>query len=119
MEERLTAQSARVNHLVFGGMLIVAGLLLFANGLSIWNLFTLWPLIVVGIGISSVMTACCMARLRSGVATAAIGLWLSLNELTSVRYRDSWPLLLVAIGGLIAWGAIVPGSRCQEHGHDH
>lgn len=119
MEERLSTSPARGKELVFGGMLIAAGLILFANGLSIWGVFGLWPLIVVGIGLSTIVSACCMARLRSGVMTAVIGLWLSLNEFTAVRYRDSWPLLLVAVGGLMAWGAIAPGSRCEVHDHDH
>ncbi len=100
-------------HLVFGLMLIVGGIVLTLNGLDIAYVFGLWPLILVGLGISRILDACCAERRRSGAWLLAIGSWCALNEFTALRYRDTWPLLLVAVGALIIWDAAVPASRCS------
>jgi hypothetical protein len=122
MEERRLQSPSRAKHLVTGSMLVLAGLILLGAGLSIWHVFRLWPLVILGIGLAGVAGACCPPRRRSALMTTAVGAWLLLNETTTVRYRDSWPLLLVAIGALIAWGAMMPAKTCpacEERHHAH
>jgi len=122
MEDRLLQSPTRVKHLVVGSTLVAAGLILFGAGLSIWHIFRLWPLIIVAGGVTGVASACCAPRRRSALMTTTIGVWLLLVETTTLRYSNSWPFLLIAVGGLIAWGALVPTRPCAACGgkhHDH
>jgi hypothetical protein len=120
--ERRTRR-APIRHLVFGLMFIVGGSVLTLKGLDIAYVFGLWPLVLVGLGIDRILGGCCARRRRSGVWLLAIGSWLSLNAFTALRYRDTWPLLLVAVGALIVWDAVAPsGDRCPlcaEGRHAH
>jgi hypothetical protein len=50
------------------------------------------------------------SALRAGPSERALflfgGVWLLLNDLQVLRYRGSWPLLLVGFGSKIAWDAL-------------
>jgi hypothetical protein len=39
-----------------------------------------------------------------------IGVWLLLNEMRVLRFRDSWPLILVALGVHTMWKALRPAQ---------
>jgi hypothetical protein len=104
---------ARAQHVVFGVLLVAAGLYLALNQRSIFEVFGLWPLLLVGLGIARIAGGCCAHTRRSGAWLLAFGLWFLLNEMTSLRYRDTWPLLLVAVGILIVWDAVWPSDRCS------
>jgi hypothetical protein len=112
-------RQARIRHTVFGGMLIVGGLLLWYSGLGLWHVGALWPLVVVGLGTSRLLGACCARQRRDGVWLLTLGLWFALNQFTVLRYHDTWPLLVVAVGGLITWRAIAPLDGCAicKEGH--
>ncbi len=114
---------APLRHLVFGLMLIVGGGVLTLNGRGIEYVFGLWPLIPLGLGVDRILGACCAHRRRGGLWLVAIGSWFSLNAFTSLRYRDTWPWLLLAVGVLIIWEAVAPSgercSLCAEGGHAH
>ncbi len=108
-------ERAPMRHLVFGLMLIVGGILLTLNGHGIEYVFGLWPLVPVGLGVDRILNACCTHRRRAGTWLLAIGSWLSLNAFTTLGYRDTWPLLLLAVGVLIMWEAVSPsGDRCPS-----
>jgi len=103
----------RVRHVTFGALLVVAGVILALHQLSIFHVFGLWPLLLVGLGISKIAAGCCAHARKSGAWLLAFGLWFLLNEMTSLRYRDTWPMLIVAIGILIVWDAVWPSDRCS------
>jgi hypothetical protein len=112
---------ARVRHVTFGVMLVVAGVILTIHQLNIFHVFGLWPLLLVGFGISKIVAGCCTHARREGAWLLAFGLWFTINEVTSLRYRDTWPILVVAIGILIVWDAVWPSdccSLCAEGHHD-
>ncbi len=115
-------RQARVKHVVFGAMLVAGGVLLLLNHRDIFFVFGLWPLVLVGLGLARVLGGCCAHCRRDGVWLLAIGAWFALNEFTRLGYHDTWPLLLVAVGGLIVWEGVAPRERCEvcaegRHGH--
>jgi hypothetical protein len=121
MDAHQISRQARTKNAVFGGMLIAGGLWLVFGGRDIWYLGTLWPLLIVGLGVSKILGACCRAQQRDGAWVLALGLWFVLNEFTNLRYHDTWPLLLVAFGTLVTWQAVSPAERCvtcTEGDHD-
>lgn len=55
-----------------------------------------------------------MRRLVAGIAAVLIGgwIWLSALGVSWISFRRDWPLLLVALGGYVAWrGARSLGRR--------
>ena len=71
---------ARVRHATFGAMLVVAGIILALHQLNIFHVFGLWPLFLVGLGISKIAAGCCAHARKSGAWLLAFGLWFTLNE---------------------------------------
>ncbi len=64
---------------------------------------TLWPLIVVGVGLSRFVDFSDGEKGRhrgSGMVTMLVGCWLLINTLGlfDLTYRDSWPLLVILLG---------------------
>ena len=121
MEQGLDQHQSRAKQIGFGVTLAAAGLLLASQGLNIWHVFSLWPLFLVGLGLSKILAACCRKERRSGVWLLALGLWFALNQFTILGYHQTWPMLLVAIGGFMVWDAFVPAERCAicaRHRHD-
>jgi hypothetical protein len=114
MEQSLDQRHSRAKQIGFGVTLVVAGLLLAVRGLDIWHVFNLWPLFLVGLGLSKMLAACCKRETRSGVWLLALGLWFALNQFTVLGYHQTWPMLLAAIGGFMVWDALVPADRCAN-----
>jgi len=93
---------------VVGLMIVAIGLILFLDqtGLLDWRpTWSLWPFIVIGLGLARLATPR-QDGTREGGWLIFIGSWLLLNELQVLRYRDSWPLILVAIGIHTMWKAV-------------
>ena len=61
---------------------------------------TLWPLIVVGVGLTRFLDGEDGRRRRSGMVIMLVGCWLLINTLGlfGLTYQDSWPLLLILLG---------------------
>jgi hypothetical protein len=97
---------------VFGLMLILLGVVLILQNtglvpstpLGFWWL-TLWGLLFISLGVAKLFTRN-PGNLREGVGQLFIGSWLLLNQFQVLRYRDSWPILLVGIGIGITWSAL-------------
>ncbi len=113
------ARETRVRHLTFGAMLVVAGVILVLHQMDIFDVFSLWPLLLVGLGLSRIIAGCCAHSRKSGAWLLAIGAWFLLNQQHVLRYRDSWPILLVAVGVLIVIDAVWPSDRCTLCAEGH
>jgi len=72
-----------------------------------WNL---WPMIVIGLGLARFLQPRSNGP-REGGWLMFIGVWLLLNEMNVLRYRDSWPLFLVAAGVHTMWKAFARRNR--------
>lgn len=100
------------------GLLIMAlgvGLLLDKTGIIAgfgWQNF--WPCVLIGAG---------LIRLsfprhdggRDGGWMLFIGVLLLLNQMRVLRFQESWPLFIVAVGGTMVWKEVFRrGSRVHE-----
>jgi hypothetical protein len=98
--------------IVFGLMLILLGVVLIlrnvglvpTTSVGIW-LLTVWALLFISLGLVKLFTPSPRIR-REGVGQLFIGSWLLLNQLQVLKYRDSWPILLIGIGIGIIWAAL-------------
>jgi hypothetical protein len=94
---------------VIGLMIVGLGVVLFFDqtGLLGWRpSWNLWPFLIIGIGLARFVTPRPDGS-RDGGWLVFIGVWLLLNEMHILRYRDSWPIFLVAIGIHTMWKAVV------------
>jgi hypothetical protein len=90
--------------LYIGLVLIAAGLVFLTGNLGIVIRYW-WPMLFVLVGIPKLL------RLRTlwyGVWLVTVGAWLELVQLHQfgLTYANSWPLLLIIIGGIIALRAV-------------
>src|SRR5258708_34424866 len=88
--------------LVFGG---VALLLDHLGIISVDRLWRFWPLLLVCAGIPNVMRR---EHRLWGILLITGGVLFQLNELGigHFRWNDIWPILLIATGLMLMWGAI-------------
>ena len=100
---------------LFTGLVLVAAGIAFLTGDFGHVIRHWWPMLVVLVGIPKLF------RRRvfwSGLWLIAVGAWLQLVQLHvfGMSYRNSWPLLLIFIGGGIALRAVfdVAGGERDE-----
>lgn len=113
------AQSSafRITPQVILGLLIVGfGLLLTADNLGYVeadDILRYWPLLLVAFGLARVIGTDCTSSRVSGGVMIVIGLWLTADELMAVPidFERWWPMILVAIGGLIVFRAMRGGGQ--------
>ena len=94
----------RQGNIVIGVMLVLIGLALALDraGVIAWTgHWTLWPVILIGIGLASFVQSPPGAPKR-GLLFMIGGLWLLGGEMGLVSLANSWPLLVVAFGVVIA-----------------
>jgi hypothetical protein len=100
---------------LFTGLILIAVGVAFLTGnfggiISHW-----WPMFIVLVGIPKLLR---LRTLWQGLWLIAVGAWLQLVQLHAfgMTYRNSWPLMLILIGGAIALRALfdVAGGRRDE-----
>lgn len=94
--------------LVWGGLITLVGLALLLDHLGVMEverLYRFWPLLLVFSGVGYLFTH---SGKVWGVFLILAGTILQLNKLgvTHVRFTDLWPLLIIALGVALMWGAI-------------
>ena len=90
-----------VGRLIAGATIILLGALLLLDraGLIHWVSRTAWwPILAIGFGVARLLSAE-RHGVQSGLFFLWVGAWGLLNEWNILRYEDSWPLLLVGLGG--------------------
>jgi hypothetical protein len=114
--------------MVFGIALLAFGALLLLNNTDIINLgpiHNFWPLLLIVFGISTMVNA--YDRQDSGVGVwkgrrphsgggvwlILVGVWLlvSTNHLFGLRFRDTWPMFIIAWGVSMVWRSLYRQSR--------
>lgn len=74
---------------------------------------TWWPMILVVVGLPKLAR---YETLWNGLWLVAVGCWLQVIrlDLFGATYRNSWPLLLIVLGGGMIARAIVDGTMRRE-----
>jgi hypothetical protein len=98
----------RMGGVVFGGLLVCVGLFVLFGGVgSIFDLFRLWPLLIVAGGLATMFNprgAPLVKRIAEGLGSVTVGFILLGITIGPLRWTvwfallALWPLLLVAIG---------------------
>jgi predicted membrane protein len=93
--------------LFWGAFLVLGGVALLLDHmgiLSVDRLWRFWPLLLVGVGIPNIMRR---EHRLWGVLLITGGVFLQLNELGIAHFgwNTIWPVLLIAIGLMLMWGA--------------
>ncbi len=99
--------------LFWGAFLVLGGIALLLDHMgyvSIDRLWRFWPLLLVCAGIPNVMSR---ERRLWGILLITGGVLFQLNELglAHFRWNDIWPILLIATGLMLMWGAIEARRR--------
>ena len=112
-------QPNRAN-VVFGLMLVLLGglLALHTTGLVPWPpaglwWLSFWGLVFVSLGLARLFVPDA-GRGREGWGLLFVGCWLLLNQTHVLRYRDSWPILVIGIGIGIVWNALAARTAKPE-----
>ena len=104
---------------IVAGLLIVGlGLVLLVDqtGLLGWRpSWSLWPLLIIAFGLARFAQPHADGS-RDGGWVLFIGVWLLLSEMRILRFRDSWPLILVALGIHKMWKALRPTGTSRSQG---
>jgi uncharacterized membrane protein (UPF0136 family) len=109
--------------LIVGLSIMAAGALLTLENLGLVesrHIFQYWPALLVVIGVSRALQPRSGGWRGEGLLWVSAGVLLLLGAfgILHVRFRDLWPLLLLAIGGNIAWRALRPARRDPLGGSD-
>jgi len=101
---------------LFAGLVVIAlGLVALLDNLDIveiGNVWRLWPLVLIAIGLSKLLRPRGSPGRLVGTVFLAVGLWLLLENLGVWPYSlgDMWPLFVVALGGWLVWGGLGRGA---------
>jgi Domain of unknown function (DUF5668) len=91
-------------NIVIGAMLVLTGVAIVADrtGLIQWrDQWTLWPLILGGIGLARFLQSV-PGEPKQGLILLTIAAWLLLTEGGWVSMEDSWPIGIIALGLIVA-----------------
>ncbi|MBZ5559691.1 MAG: DUF5668 domain-containing protein [Acidobacteriia bacterium] len=95
--------------IIIGFAIIFLGVALFLDqtGMFGWQVrWSFWPIFLIVLGLAR-FSQPRPDGTRGGGWLMFIGGWLLLNEMHVLRIRDSWPLLIIALGVHTMWKAIV------------
>jgi len=108
----LDGQHSRAAGIGIGLTIAGLGILLLFDqtGLLGWHpRWSVWPFLLIVFGIARFAAPRPDGSRNAGGWLIIIGVWLLLNEMRVLRFRDSWPLILVALGAHTIWKALRPG----------
>jgi hypothetical protein len=94
----------RKGDIVIGAMLVLTGVAVVLDraGVFPWrDHLTLWPLILGGIGLARFLQSA-PGQPKQGLLFLTAAVWLFLGEAGWVSLEDSWPIVLIALGIIIA-----------------
>jgi hypothetical protein len=91
-----------------GTMIVGLGLILLVDPSR-----SIWPFLIISLGFARFMASRPDGS-RDGGWLMFIGVWLLPNEMRVLRLRDSWPLILVALGLHTMWKALVRPNRASR-----
>jgi predicted membrane protein len=119
MEEGTSSRNASR---LFAGLVIIAlGAIALLDNFGIvriGNVWRLWPLVLIAVGIAKLLRPRGSPGRFAGTLLFALGLWLLLENLGVWPYSlgTLWPLFVLALGAFLVWGGL--GHRPAGPGPD-
>jgi hypothetical protein len=113
----MTEVNYRKGNIVIGAMLILTGLAIVLDraGVVHWrDQWTLWPLILGGIGLARLLQSI-PGEPKQGLLFLTAAAWLLIGEAGWVSLEDSWPIVIIAFGIIVALNG---GRRRRWHAPD-
>jgi hypothetical protein len=114
MEPVMNEVDTRKGDIVIGATLILAGIAVVLDraGVFHWrDQWTLWPLILGGIGLARLLQSV-PGQPKQGLLFLTAAAWLVLGEGGWVSLEESWPLIVIAFGLIVALNG---GTRRRWH----
>ena len=110
--------------MVLGAALLLFGALLLLDNVDIievGSVWRLWPLILVVVGLNKIFSSENRRELGSGAWWVFMGLWLfvSIQHLFGLNFRDTWPFLIIGWGASMIWKALDQKSRITFAKENH
>jgi hypothetical protein len=105
MEPVMNDVEPRKGNLVVGTMLVLVGLgiALERSGVIHWSsMWSLWPLILGGWGLAKFVQSPA-GEPKEGLVLMTFAAWLLVSDAGYIPLEDSWPLLVIAVGLIIAF----------------
>jgi hypothetical protein len=102
-------------NLVIGAMLVVTGVVVMldrAGALTLRNHWTVWPIILGGIGLARFLQSK-PGEPKQGLLFMTAAAWLFLAEAGWVSLADSWPIFIIVFGVIVA----LNGGRRRRRWH--
>lgn len=120
MEEQ---RGPALDKVVWGLVLIAIGAAFFLDRIDLFEiagLWRYWPLILIVLGISKLLTPGDSQRRGSGVWLLLVGLWALIGTfgLFGLSWGSSWPLLIIAVGLSIVVQALLERPRAAATRED-
>ena len=91
-------------NIVIGAMLVVTGLAIMLDRAGVLHLsgqWTLWPIILGGIGLARLLQSV-PGEPKQGLLFLTAAVWLFLGEAGWVSLADSWPIAIIVFGVIVA-----------------
>jgi hypothetical protein len=111
----MNEMESRKGNLVIGTMLVVVGLWIAlerAGVIHFSGMWSLWPLILGGWGLAKFVQTP-PGEPKEGLVLMTAAAWLLVSEAGYIELSDSWPLLVIAVGLIIAFNG---GRRRRWYG---
>lgn len=112
------------SQLVWGLFLMALGSAFLLDSLGFWDfdsrdLWRQWPFVLIAIGLARFLTSVRKDGRPGGLWLVFVGLLGLAHTYRILRFQDSWPLFLVAVGAEIAFQALHLPRRVDETGARH
>lgn len=112
---------------IMGLMFIIIGTLLLLQKLDIIyleeflgirSIWSAWPIIFVVIGLGKIIDSPTMKQIGEGSWLIFLGAWLyvSINHIYDLSFRETWPAVIIAFGINILWESFFRNSKVKAGG---
>ncbi|MBV8666388.1 MAG: hypothetical protein JO269_07900 [Burkholderiaceae bacterium] len=119
-EFRFDLRRRNRKHIIWGVLLIGLGSLFLLYQLDILDVvdfWQFWPAFIVLAGVVNVLSATRFRHVTRGLFEIVVGAWLyvSIENLWGLHFGNSWPILLIAYGIVIAAEGVADHLHKEEN----
>ena len=120
MEPTMNDVAVRRGNIVIGAMLVLTGVAIVLDRAGVFHWrerWTIWPLILGGIGLAKLVQSK-PGEPKQGLLFITIAVWLFLSEAGWLSFESSWPIVIIGIGLIVAFNGGIRRSRIPDPAYD-